>query len=134
MQLLIKKTKVFLSGVILKDKTGGKMLKNCYFSKFCQFCPSLQSVKSLQSSRLHENIQSLIKKLTVFYMGLLYRRKMGENPQKSLFFAKKILFLFMINYILKRDKLLIPHYVYFFSIKLGSSKLRTKSCDPLAMG
>ena len=37
MQFLTKKLKVFLSGVILNDKTGGKMLKNCYFSEFCSF-------------------------------------------------------------------------------------------------
>ena len=41
-------------------------------------------MNSLRSSRLHENIQSLIIKLT-------------------------FLFLFMINYVLKREKLLIPH-------------------------
>ena len=83
-------------------------------------------MSSLRSSRLHENIQS---------MGVLYRRKMEENPQKSLFFlGGEKLFLFMINYILKREKLLIPHNVYFFSIKLGSSKLGTKSCHRLAMG
>ena len=85
-------------------------------------------MSSLRSSRLHENIQS---------MGVLYRRKMEENPQKSLFFlggGGGELFLFMINYILKCEKLLIPHNVYFFSIKLGSSKLGTKSCHRLAMG
>ena len=91
-------------------------------------------MKSLQSSCLHENIQSLIKKLTFFYMGLLYRRKIGETLQNHCFLQKKKLFLFMINYILKREKLLIPHYAYFFSIKLGSSKLKIKSCHPLAMG
>ena len=31
---LIKKAKVFLSEVILKDKTESKMLKNCYFENF----------------------------------------------------------------------------------------------------
>ena len=49
-------------------------------------------MKSLQSSRLHEDIQSLIKKLLFFFMGVLYRRKMGENLQKSLFFLNIVPF------------------------------------------
>ena len=76
---------------VRKYKTGGKMLKNCYFSKLCPFLHvlwCLQSMNSL-SSRLHENIQSLIKKLTFFYIGMLCRSKMGEIPQKSLFFVEK---------------------------------------------
>ena len=47
-------------------------------------------MNSLQSSCLHENIQSLIKKLTFFCMGVLCRRKIEENSQKSLVFVKKI--------------------------------------------
>ena len=37
-------------------------------------------MNSLQSFRLHENIQSLIKKLTFFYMKVLCKIKIGENP------------------------------------------------------
>ena len=92
MQFLIKKVKVFLSDVILKDQTRRKMLKNSYFLEFCPFLHvfwCLQNINSSRNSHLHENIQSLIKKLTFFYMVVFYRRKMGENPQKLLFFVKK---------------------------------------------
>ena len=136
MQFLIKKVKVFLSDVILKDQTRRKMLKNSYFLEFCPFLHvfwCLQSINSSRNSHLHENNQSLIKKLTFFYMVVFYRRKMGENPQKLLFFVKKM-FLFMINYVLKHEELLIPYCIYFFPIRLSTSKLRTKSCHRLPMG
>ena len=59
MQFLVKKAKVFLSGVIFNDKNGRKMLKNCYFSEFCSFLHvlwGLQSLNSLQSSRLEGSL------------------------------------------------------------------------------
>ena len=62
------------------------------------------------------------------------QKKNGGKPSEITVFCKKKLFLFMINYVLKGDKLLIPYNVYFFSIKLGSSKLRTKSYHRVAMG
>ena len=97
MQSLIKKAKVFLSGVILKDKTGGKFLKIATFWNFVIFYMYYEVDKALRvykvlvcmKTYIYKSIISLIKKLTFFYMGMLCRRKMGENPQKSLFFVKK---------------------------------------------
>ena len=88
-------------------------------------------MKSLQSSRLHENIQSLIKKNYHFSIwGCYTEEKWGETLKNHCFFCKKKLFFFMVSYVLKREKLLIPHYVYFFSIKYLPSSTSTLQFSP----